>query len=61
LVRDILTAAVFEFIEALEQELGAFGLLASQAQHIALTVCLDAQCQIQGLLADHAVSADIDP
>uniref|UniRef100_A0A915JK06 Uncharacterized protein n=1 Tax=Romanomermis culicivorax TaxID=13658 RepID=A0A915JK06_ROMCU len=59
--QDVLAAARLEFVEHLEPELGALGLLDPEAQHVALAVGLDAQGQIDGLVADHAVVADLDP
>jgi hypothetical protein len=59
--QDVLTAARPEFIEHLEPELRPFGLLDPQAQHVALAIGLNAQGQIDCLVADHAVVADLHP
>lgn len=57
--QDVLAATGLEVVEHLRPELGALGLLDPKAQHIASTIGLHAQCQIDGFVANHAVAADL--
>lgn len=57
--QDVLAPSGLEFIEDLEPELGSFGLLDPQAQHVALAIGLHAQGQVNRLVADPAIVAAI--
>lgn len=57
--QDVLATAGLEFVEHLEPELRALGLLDPQPEHVALAVRLDAQGQVHSLVAHHAITADL--
>jgi transposase len=56
--QDIVQPAVFQFIENLQPEFGALGLLDPQAQHFLAPVGANAQGQINGLVLDCAFVTD---
>ncbi len=52
-------AAVLQVIKHLEPELGAFGLLDPQSEHVLVAGGVDAQGQVHGLVLDGALIADL--
>src|SRR5215207_9359839 len=58
---NVADARVPEFVHDSQPELGAFGVLDPQAENILRAVCLDAQGDVDRLVADHALVSDLDP
>ena len=58
---DVLDAAVLQLVHDPEPELGTFGLLDPQAQDLLAAVGLDPQRQVDRLVADRALVADLHP
>src|SRR4051812_12818684 len=58
---NVADAPVPEFVHDSQPELGAFGVLDPQAENILRAVCLDAQGDVDRLVADHALVSDLDP
>ena len=58
---EIFDTAVPELVHHPEPELGAFILLKPQAKHLFRAIGADAQCDMDGLVADHPFIADLDP
>ena len=58
--QEVLDAAVLEFVHDPQPELGALGLLDPQAQDMLVTLAIESQGQVDGLVPDHALVADLD-
>jgi hypothetical protein len=59
--QDILGAAGPELVHHAQPELCSFRLLDPEAQHLARAVGQDAQRDVDGLVANEALVADLDP
>src|ERR687897_58975 len=58
---DTYAADVPEFVHDAQPELGAFGVLDPQAENVLGAVRLDAEGDVDRLVADHALVSDLDP
>ena len=59
--QDILGAASLQIVHDLEPELGALGRFDPEAENVLRSVRCDAEREIDGLVADQALVADLDP
>ena len=59
--QEVVDTAVLELVHDPQPELGALGLLDPQAQDVLVPLAIESQGQVDGLVLDHALVADLDP
>src|ERR1044072_5382833 len=59
--QDVAQAARLEIVHDLQPELGALGLLDPQAEHVLVALRVQRQCDVDRLVADQPLVADLDP